>query len=151
MKPRQIPWGRVHPIHRLLGKIGLAYSPIIIVLLIESCRNKEVARLTTVYGKVTDQAGQPVDSVTIGMQGYEGWLGGLPIDKVYTNQKGEYELVVDVPLRYSYAGVQLNFEYRSLLDSYYDWLIYKNDVKTGDCCIVTMGGKTKYDFTLLPK
>ncbi|HEY9772167.1 MAG TPA: carboxypeptidase-like regulatory domain-containing protein [Coleofasciculaceae cyanobacterium] len=129
----------------------LAFLLITAALLSESCHNNEPARLTRVYGKVTDQAGQPVDSVTILFAGTVGVTGGFPIKETLTDSNGSYELVVDVPRRYHSPSINLSFERQELLDKYLKYLVYENGVQKGSCCFVVMGGKTKYDFVLLPK
>ena len=138
-------------LQRPLVYAGLISVLFVVALLVEGCRDKEPARLTRVYGKVTDQAGQPVDSVTILFAGTKGFSAGFPIKETLTDSSGSYELVVDVPRKYHSAGINLFFERQELLDKYLDFLIYKDGVQQGSCCNVRMGGKTKYDFVLLPK
>jgi hypothetical protein len=113
---------------------------------------RKLDRTTVVHGKVTDQTGQPVDSVTILFAGTIGVRAGFPIKETLTDSNGSYELVVDVPRKYHSASINLSFSRRQeLLDKYYESLVYENGVQTGTCCFVVMGGKTKYDFVLLPK
>ncbi|MFB9292027.1 carboxypeptidase-like regulatory domain-containing protein [Persicitalea jodogahamensis] len=153
MKRRPIPWRPGRSALRFLAQTGFGLSVVALVILNQGCKPKEIARLTTVYGKVTDQAGQPVDSVTILFAGHKGVTGGIPIDETLTDSTGAYELVVDVPRKYLYASIvsSLNFEPLRSKYSSQNRLIFMNDVQQGSCCTVTLGGKTKYDFVLLPK
>ena len=151
MKRRQISWERTRPVQRSLAHSGLVFLLIITAFLAESCRDKGPARLTRVYGKVTNQAGQPVDSVTILFAGTKGLSAGFPIKETLTDSSGSYELAVDVPRKYHSPGINLFFEQQELLDKYLDFLVYENGVQKGSCCFVTIGEKTKYDFVLLPK
>jgi hypothetical protein len=114
---------------------------------------RKLDRTTVVYGRVTDQAGQPVDSVTILFAGHKGVSGGVPIKETLTDSNGSYEIVVDVPKKYLYASIVSSLDFESLSSKYssQNRLIYENGVQKSTCCIVVMGGKTKYDFVLLPK
>jgi hypothetical protein len=138
---------------RLLGCIGLGSILLTPAFLSQGCRDKEIARLTTVYGKVTDQAGQPVDSVTILFSGIKGVSGGVPIQETLTDLNGSYELVVDVPRKYHSASIASSLDFEPLRSMYssQNRLIYENDVQKASCCFVTIGEKTKYEFVLLPK
>jgi len=119
----------------------------------QSCKWGKDARLTTVYGKVIDQAGQPVDSVTILFAGHKGVSGPVPIKKTHTDSTGAYLIVVDVSKAYLYASIVSSLNIESLRSKYssQNRLIYRDGVEQNSCCNVTMGGKTNYDFVLLPK
>lgn len=151
MKRSLFAWTRKHPAPKSLIQLALWLS--CAALLCESCIFNEPARRTTVYGKVTDQAGQPVDSVTILFAGTIGVSAGFPIKETLTDSNGSYELVVDVPRKYHSPGISLSLRMESLRSRYsiQNRLIYENGVQTRICCFVAMGGKTKYDFVLLPK
>lgn len=141
MKRRPIPW------HILLLAMGF-----LLALLLEGCGLGKDARVTTVYGKITDQAGLPIDSMTVIMFGGKGLSsGGVPIGETKTNSEGQYELVVDVPKAYSRVDAILHFEYQSLLDKYYEQLVFQDGVRRGSCCKLSLGRKTNYDFVMLPK
>lgn len=151
MKQRQVQWRLMSSLRRLLGCAGLASLLITAALLFQSCRDKEPALLTKVYGKVTDQAGQPIYGMTVIFAGGKGFSGGFPIDRTQTDSTGKYELRVKVPRKYLYASINLSFERPELLDKYLEFLVYEDGVQKATCCVVTIGEQNKYDFVLLPK
>jgi hypothetical protein len=149
---RQTPWVHSYFAKLLKASALQALSLVAVLLLMGGCK-KEGARMTAVYGKVTDQTGQPVDSVTILFAGTLKFSAGFPIKETLTDSSGSYELVVDVPKEYNSAGITASLRSESLRGKYSaeNRLIYKNSVQTNNCCNSTIGKKTKYDFVLLPK
>lgn len=151
MKRRQIP-----QIFRFLSSGWRVYATLFITLItatliVESCRLKANARVTTVYGKVTDQAKQPVDSVTVRIHGSKGFTGGASIGSTRTDSKGEYELVVDVPKEYSGVDMTITLGYETLRSRYKEQLTFEDGVQQNTCCPLSIGKKRNYDFVLLPK
>ncbi|WP_233871074.1 carboxypeptidase-like regulatory domain-containing protein [Dyadobacter sp. CY323] len=110
-------------------------------------------RTTTVYGTITDQNGQPVDSILVLVQGLRS-LTFETLKEVYTDNRGEYELLVEVPKRFHAVNVGIpNFpqENPKFLRMYKDYKLWKNDQATNNCCTAIIGKKTKYDFQLIPR
>jgi hypothetical protein len=153
MKTRTIAWGRIRPSRRFANTPMWVFAVLFALFSAQSCKWGKDARLTTVYGKVIDQAGQPVDSVTILFAGHKGVSGGVPIKETLTDSIGSYSLMVNVPKEYLYASIRLSLRLETLRNKYssQNRLIYRDGVEQNSCCNVTMGGKTNYDFVLLPK
>ena len=153
MKQRPIQWGRRHPPQMLLAIGSRAFLLLAVALLTQGCQLWETNRLTIVHGQVTDQAGQPVDSVTILLAGTKGVSAGFPIAETLSDSSGWYELAADVPKEYHSPGISLSLRTASLRSQYsvLDMLIYEDGVQTRICCFVRMGGKTNYDFVMLPR
>lgn len=129
-------------------------GPFITILFLgsfQTCRLKADARITTVHGKVTDQAKQPVDSVTVRMNGSKGFTGGAPIGTTRTNAKGEYELVVDVSKEYDGVNMNISLRYEALRKRYEGQDVFIDGVQQNTCCPLSLGKKRNYDFVLLPK
>ncbi|KAA0991872.1 hypothetical protein [Dyadobacter aurulentus] len=110
-------------------------------------------RTTVVYGTITDEEGQPVDSILVVIDGVKGFKYER-LKQVYSGEDGGYELVVDVPRKYGSADIGIPF---GLVDNpkyeknYKDVNVEKNDKRTRNCCTASIGNKTKYDFQLIPK
>jgi hypothetical protein len=127
----------------LIGSIALSHS---------SCFLKQ-DRTTVVYGSITDQKGQPVDSIMVIIQGMRA-LTYETLEKTYSDKNGNYEIVIDVPKKFHATSSLIpalplsNPKFQRLYSSY-DVLI--NNKPTNSCCIGTVGKKTKYDFQLIPK
>jgi hypothetical protein len=154
MKQRQIPWVSGCLLQKRSKAIANVLVLLSVFLLMGGCNPFPLFdRTTKVYGKVTDQAGQPVDSVTILLGGTIGVSAGFPIKETLTDANGAYELVVDVSRKYHSAGIRPSLRIESLRSKYSseNMLIYKNGIETRTCCSVTIGKSNKYDFILLPK
>jgi hypothetical protein len=110
-------------------------------------------RTTVVYGTITDQNGQPVDSILVLIKGARAFRYETLL-QVYSGEDGSYELVVDVPRRFSSAnlivpfGSYVNPKFQK---NYKGKKTFKNDQFTTGCCSVLIGDKTKYDFELIPR
>ncbi|CAG5068215.1 hypothetical protein DYBT9623_00944 [Dyadobacter sp. CECT 9623] len=110
-------------------------------------------RTTVVYGTITDQNGEPVDSILVLIDGVKGFRYET-LKEMYSGKNGTYELVLEVPRKYSSVDVIIPFGsyVNPKFQKYYkDKLAVKNDKPTNDCCIATIGDKTKYDFQLIPR
>jgi len=123
-----------------------------LIIQLSSCFLKQ-DRTTTVYGTITDQDGEPVDSILIVFAGVQGFkydsLAGS-----YSNSKGKFETVLEIPKKYHTTNVVIPFGSSinpKFQKNFKDYRIYKNDNQTNNCCIATIGQKTKYDFQLIPK
>ena len=119
---------------------------------LNSCFLKQ-DRTTTVYGTITDQHGQPVDSIMILAQGMR-YLNFESLNHTYSDLDGHFEMVIEVPKRFRSIDISVPFyptKNPKYLDNYKGKQTTKNDVKTNNCCITTIGQKTKYDFQLIPK
>lgn len=105
MRKRLTDCGLGRPIHKYANRAGWFLLILFALFFAQSCKWGKDSRLTTVYGKVTDQAGQPVDSVSIIFAGHKGVSGGVPIKETYTDSTGTYQIMVDVPRKYLYASI----------------------------------------------
>jgi hypothetical protein len=62
--------------------------------------------------------------------------------------------VIDVPKKFNSVdivipfGIDINPKYQN---NYKGNHVRKNDAATNNCCIASIGEKTKYDFQLIPK
>ena len=152
MKQRQIPWLGF----RLIQKSDKTYVHVlslsVVILLMGGCSPFPLFdRTTKVYGKVTDQAGQPIDSMAVIMLGHVRLSSGnVPIGQANTNSKGEYELVIDVPKRYAKVSAVIHSDYSSISNKYLEYEVFKDGVRHS-CCTLVLGEKTNYDFVMLPK
>lgn len=110
-------------------------------------------RTTTVYGTITDQNGDPVDSILVILQGGRSLSTYETVGEVYSNQDGKYELVIDVPKKFQSAHLGVpNFPSKNQkFMKYYNGFIVQKDGKSTTCCRAGIGEKTKYDFQLIPK
>ena len=125
---------------------------IFLSFLTDSCFLKQ-DRTTVVYGKITDEKGQAVDSILVSINGVKGFLYE-PLKEVYSGSDGGYELVVDVPRRYGSANVIVPFgsyDNPKYDKNYKGKRTLKNDQLTKNCCTTQIGEKTKYDFQLISK
>lgn len=109
-------------------------------------------RVTTVTGLVLDETQKPVDNVLVDMYSAGFKRPGVKLGETYTNEKGEYKLVVDVPKDFGYTTVgipsSLNEGFTRL---YKDYRIYQDGNELGTCCGVGIGSTVSYDFVLLFK
>ncbi|KQS31068.1 hypothetical protein [Dyadobacter sp. Leaf189] len=123
-----------------------------LALLLNSCFLKQ-DRTTTVYGTITDERGQPVDSILVLAKGRE-WSKETTLDQTFSNRSGEYELLVDVPKKFDGVDVVIPFgsltnpKFQSL---YKDFRVTKDGQPTNNCCIAQIGEKTRYDFQLIAR
>jgi hypothetical protein len=119
---------------------------------IASCFLKQ-DRTTVVYGSITDQKGQPVDSILVMASGLK-FYNGTVLSETYSSSTGEFELVVEVPKKYSAINVEIPFlpvRNAKFEANYVGFKIQKDDKSTNNCCVASIGKKTKYDFQLIPK
>ncbi|MCE7060921.1 hypothetical protein [Dyadobacter sp. CY343] len=108
---------------------------------------------TVVYGIITNQNGQPVDSILVTIKGVDGFKYER-LKEVYSGEDGSYELVVDVPRKYGSANVVVPFgsyDNPKYERNYKGKKTSKNDQFTNNCCKASIGDKTKYDFQLIPR
>ncbi|MCE7060923.1 hypothetical protein [Dyadobacter sp. CY343] len=110
-------------------------------------------RTTVVYGTITDQNGEPVDSILVSIDGVKGFMYET-LKEVYSGKDGSYELVVEVPRKYGSVNVLVpfgSFDNPKYDMNYKDVNVKKNEIATRNCCSASIGNKTKYDFRLIPK
>ncbi|HEY9772166.1 MAG TPA: hypothetical protein V6C71_27280 [Coleofasciculaceae cyanobacterium] len=109
-------------------------------------------RTTIVYGRVIDEARQPVDSILVRMYSAGFAKPGLPLGHTHTDKDGNYTLVIDVPKGYNsttvYIPENINTKFS---ENYKDYLVYQDGQQLGNCCGASIGKKTNYDFLLLSK
>jgi hypothetical protein len=123
-----------------------------LALLLSDCFLKQ-DRTTTIYGTITDHNGQPVDSILVIVDGVQGFKYET-LKQTYSDEEGNYEMVVEPARRYSgvNSGIPFDtFENIKFMRSYRDYFSKKNGIRTGTCCLATIGEKTRYDFQLILK
>jgi hypothetical protein len=123
-----------------------------LVFLLTSCFLKQ-DRTTTVYGTITDQNGQSVDSILVLISGLE-FYRATTLKEIYSDEQGNYEVVVDVPKKFDALNVIIpSFPTKNpkFQKNYNGYGIRKNDDPTNNCCMASVGEKTKYDFQLISK
>jgi hypothetical protein len=143
---------RLPNLQRHAGKLYSAALILGLVFLITGCFLKQ-DRTTVIYGTITDQNQQPVDSILVLVDGTK-FLTHEQLRQVYSDENGKYELVVEVPKRFGSTNVIVPFgtlnnpKYQK---NYVGFKLYKNDKATNNCCSASVGQKTKYDFQLIPR
>jgi hypothetical protein len=123
-----------------------------LALLLSNCFLKQ-DRTTTIYGTVTDQNGQPVDSILVIVEGVQDFRYDR-LKETFSHIDGRYEMVVEVPKHYSSVIVNVPYgksENPKYMRDYVDFFVSKDGAKTNNCCSASVGRKTKYDFQLIPK
>ncbi|MEO6281863.1 MAG: carboxypeptidase-like regulatory domain-containing protein [Dyadobacter sp.] len=144
-----------NPMHSFSKLFSILSSTILfggLALLLSDCFLKQ-DRTTIIYGTVTDQNGQPVDSILVIADGVQGFKYET-LKKTYSDDEGKYEIVIEPAKRYSAVDTGIPFntsENSKFMRSYLDYYSKENGVRTGTCCPATIGKKTKYDFQLIPK
>jgi hypothetical protein len=134
---------------RLLHSASLLFG---LVFLLTSCFLKQ-DRTTVIYGTITDQNQQPVDSILVLVDGTK-FLTHEQLKQVYSDENGNYELVVEVPKKFGAVNVLIPFgssinpKYQK---NYKGKKTFRDDKFTSNCCSASIGQKTKYDFQLIPR
>jgi hypothetical protein len=134
---------------RLLYPAAFVFS---LAFLLTGCFLKQ-DRTTVIYGTITDKNQEPVDSILVLLDGVKGFKYET-LKQVYSDEAGNYELVVEVPKKYGSVNILIPFgsmtnpKYQK---NYKDFTLRKNDVATNNCCFATVGQKTKYDFQLITR
>ena len=125
---------------------------ILATTLLSSCFLKQ-DRTTTVYGTITDQNGEPVDSIVVIFKGVKNFKYDS-LNGAYSNSKGEFAILQEVPKKYYTVNILIPFGSSinpKFQKNFKDYKIYKNDNQTSNCCTASIGQKTKYDFQLIPR
>jgi hypothetical protein len=144
-----------NPIHSFSKLFSILSSAILfggLALLLSDCFLKQ-DRTTTIYGTITDQNGRPVDSILVITEGIQDFKYET-LKKTYSDKEGKYEILIEPAKRYSgvNSGIPFDtFENTKFMRSYRDYYSKKNGVRTGSCCLASIGTKTQYDFQLIPK
>ncbi|MCE6989456.1 hypothetical protein [Dyadobacter sp. CY323] len=110
-------------------------------------------RTTTVYGTITDQNGQPVDSILVMVLGMQISHSEV-LSQIYSDKAGEYEIMVEVPKKFNSINVGVPFlliENPKYQNNYKGKKTTKDGKRTSDCCTALVGKKTRYDFQLIPR
>lgn len=110
-------------------------------------------RTTTVFGKVVDRDQVPVDSIMVELDGIRN-LDSEELKYTYTNENGDFEIVLDVPRKYISVNVVIpylpignpKFQKKYKIEK-----VFKDGQRTNNCCISTIGSKVQWDFELAPK
>lgn len=122
-----------------------------LVLSLASC-GPLINRETVVYGLITNDDGEPVDSVLVGIYGSKGLYGGYPIGQAYSNKQGFYEVDVDVANEWWSARVSVDLNNRNLWRLYESYESTRNQTSGGHSGGgVSIGLRTRYDFKLIRK
>ncbi|MCE7068872.1 hypothetical protein LZG74_01080 [Dyadobacter sp. CY327] len=122
------------------------------IIHLQSCFLKQ-DRTTTVYGTITDQNGEPVDSILVMLTGLK-LNSGTVLKEVYSERDGNFEVVADVPKKFSAINVEVPFlphKNSKFQKNYNGFEIERDGVSTNNCCTASIGTKTRYDFQLIPK
>ncbi|WP_141110401.1 hypothetical protein [Dyadobacter psychrophilus] len=136
----------------LLGIKRYAFTAILATTLLSGCFLKQ-DRTSTVYGTITDQNGEPVDSIMVLAQGMR-YLTFEALQHTYSDSNGHFEMVIEVPKKFGTIDISVPFypkENPKFQTKYKGKKSIKNDIATSNCCITPVGEKTKYDFQLIPK
>ncbi|MCF2443522.1 carboxypeptidase-like regulatory domain-containing protein [Dyadobacter sp. CY345] len=122
-----------------------------ILAVTSACKDQQY-RTSSVYGHISDEDGNPVDSIVVTLHASE-FIREKELGSVLSDENGDYEITADVPNGYSYLSVNSPFVKNPKFVAFYQGFsaIYKNDVQTSNCCNATVGERTKYDFKLMPK
>ncbi|WP_247231732.1 carboxypeptidase-like regulatory domain-containing protein [Telluribacter sp. SYSU D00476] len=142
MKQQWIPWSGL-----------LSFFILFFVLSNTTGCIRKLDRMTTIYGRVINEARQPVDSVLVVISPARFATVGAAIGKTYTDKDGNYELVVEVPTGYSFIDTSISYysveRHRNKYQT--EFLVYENGQQTNDCCSSAIGKKTNFDFLILSK
>jgi hypothetical protein len=136
----------------LSKRVLYIFMHLIAITHLQSCFLKQ-DRTTTVYGTITDQNGEPVDSILVTAQGSKHVKYEI-FDEAFTDETGHYELVADVPRQAHSVNVVIPFSLNKnpkFGKHFKDYLVFKNEIRTLNCCNLDIGGKTRYDFQLIAK
>ena len=123
-----------------------------LALFLNSCFLKQ-DRTTVVYGTITDEKGQSVDSILVIFQGMKD-LSLEVLSSELSDQKGEYEIVMDVPKKFTSINVTIPFfpaENPKYMRLFKTKIGTKDGQSTNNCCIAQIGEKTRYDFKLIAR
>ena len=119
-----------------------------------SCKTND--RTTVVFGTVKDDLGKPVAGVEMNLYGEKGILGSRAtlLKTSRTDTKGEYAITTEIPKDYHSGNVLCNFfndaKFYGVFDSSKGDILF-NGQATKDCCPVSVGQKSQYDFVLVRK
>jgi hypothetical protein len=131
--------------------ITMVFALLLIFLL--SCDKDKGERTTSIYGRVTDQNQQPVDSIMVEVDGMRN-LDSEELKYTYTDEDGNYELVLEVPEKYISINVLIPYlpiRNPKFQERYKVEKIFKNGQQTSSCCISSVGEKIQWDFELMPQ
>ncbi|MEO6283354.1 MAG: hypothetical protein ABIN80_03420 [Dyadobacter sp.] len=111
-----------------------------------------INRETVVYGLITNDDGEPVDSILVELYGSKGLYGGYPICQAYSNKQGFYELETDVANEWWSASVGVDLNSIKLWRLYESYEFTRNQTSGGTASGgVSIGLRTRYDFKLIRK
>lgn len=114
-----------------------------------SCEREKV---TIIYGTVTDQNKQPVDSIFVIVQGMQ-LTKIITTGEAITDTNGNYSVTIISKKLYT-PNVAIPFwaiQNPKLVQKYKGFHAKKNDENPTACCTAIAGKKTKYDFELISK
>ena len=127
------------------GVLLLALSTLVMSA---SCKDGGIfSRETTIFGRVTEIAGQPVDSIQFVITASKD-LGNIKaLYRVTSDSDGNYEAIVDSPKGYSQIGISVaGVDNPAFNMVYCGYEVYEDGKKTNYCCTVGVGKKKRYDF-----
>ena len=105
-------------------------------------------RTTVVYGKVYDLSQQPVDSIMVQLTGSNLSISEVELESGYTDENGQYELLVEVPGKYHNVTVDVPY-FPDQNPKFHN--NYKISKRIGNSSKPMIGHKTQWDFQLEPK
>jgi hypothetical protein len=119
-----------------------------------SCKKQD--RTTVVFGTVKDDLGKPIAGIEIVLYGKKGALQSrnVLIKTSATDVKGEYVITHEISKEYHSGDIipdWFNID-KPLYDKYKEVSsVSFNGYLTKDCCPVSIGEKSQYDFVLVRK
>jgi hypothetical protein len=111
-------------------------------------------RETVAYGLITDEDGEPVDSILVILARSLAISDRETLGKTYSNKLGFYEVIADVPNKWWSAHLNIPFwpeENKKYQDLYKSYEFSKNQKSAGGSGLLSIGLKTRCDFTLISK
>lgn len=131
--------------------LHIAVALICFLCIFISCHIPIGDRTTVIYGKVTDQNQEAVDSILVEVSGAWTFLNSEVINQVYTDKSGHYEMVIEVPRKYGNLNISIPYlpvQNSKFQDNYMLDIVWKNGKV--NCCYASIGEKTEYNFQLQP-
>ena len=126
----------------------LLYAAVVLGLSV-SCKKQDWT--TIVFGTVKNEINQPIEGVEMTLSGQKGVFQSrsTSLKNTKTDAKGEYSITIEIPKDYHSGDVAFNES--SLFNMYEGGSLYFNGQQTKECCPVTVGKKSQYDFVLVRK
>ncbi|GGC06666.1 hypothetical protein [Dyadobacter sediminis] len=144
---------KLYNLKRIIQVLSIAFSLICFLFILISCSIYFGDRTTVIYGKVTDQNKEAVDSILVEASGLWALYNLQNIKQTYTDENGNYEMVIEVPRKYNSLDIGIPYDMianSKFQNNYSHDIVWKNGKQTYNCCIASIGEKTEYNFQLKP-